>query len=62
MCLEGAGGKRVRADHARKYKTAEGKGENKFGCGGKTMGAAFARKVVEETHEAYARHGLALVR
>mmetsp|Transcript_49660 Transcript_49660/g.118262 ORF Transcript_49660/g.118262 Transcript_49660/m.118262 type:complete len:444 (-) Transcript_49660:186-1517(-) len=35
----------------RKYKTAEGKGENKFGCGGKTMGAAFARKCVDETHE-----------
>ena len=30
-----------------RYKTAEGKKENKFGCGGKPQGAAFARKVVD---------------
>jgi len=35
----------------RMYKTAEGKGENRFGCGGKPMGAAFATKIVEETHQ-----------
>merc|ERR1719356_1673939 len=39
----------------RMYKTAEGKGENRFGCGGKPMGAAFAVKIVEETHEAWRR-------
>jgi len=37
----------------RMYKTAEGKGENKFGCGGKPQGAAFATRIVEETHEAW---------
>ncbi|CAE8590936.1 unnamed protein product, partial [Polarella glacialis] len=35
----------------RMYKTSEGKGENKFGCGSKPQGAAFAKRVVEETHE-----------
>jgi len=35
------------------YKTAEGKGQNKFGCGGKPQGAAFATRVVEETHESW---------
>mmetsp|Transcript_56301 Transcript_56301/g.91114 ORF Transcript_56301/g.91114 Transcript_56301/m.91114 type:complete len:463 (+) Transcript_56301:76-1464(+) len=35
----------------RMYKTTEGKGENKFGCGSKPQGAAFAKRVVEETHE-----------
>ena len=34
----------------RLYKTAEGKGENEFGLGGKAMDAAYAVKVVEETH------------
>ena len=29
-----------------RYKTAEGKKENKFGFGGKPQGAAFARKIV----------------
>jgi len=37
----------------RYYKTAEGKDENKFGCGGKPQGAAFATRIVEETHEAW---------
>jgi inorganic pyrophosphatase len=37
----------------RMYKTAEGKGENKFGCGGNPMGAAFAKKIVEECHESW---------
>ncbi|CAE7556462.1 PPA6 [Symbiodinium pilosum] len=40
-------------DWLRMYKTAEGKKENKFGCGGKPQGAAFARKVVDECHEAW---------
>uniref|UniRef100_A0A7S4T4F9 inorganic diphosphatase n=1 Tax=Alexandrium monilatum TaxID=311494 RepID=A0A7S4T4F9_9DINO len=35
------------------YKTAEGKGENKFGFGGKPQSAAFATKIVEETHQAW---------
>jgi len=39
----------------RMYKTAEGKGENRFGCGEKPMGAAFATHIVEETHEAWRR-------
>ena len=30
-----------------RYKTAEGKKENKFGFGGKPQGAAFARKIVD---------------
>ncbi|CAJ1399661.1 unnamed protein product [Effrenium voratum] len=37
-------------DWLRLYKTADGKKENKFGCGGKPQGAAFARRVVDETH------------
>lgn len=37
----------------RMYKTAEGKGENKFGFGGKPQNASFALKIVEETHEAW---------
>ena len=32
---------------ALRYKTAEGKKENKFGFGGKPQGAAFARKIVD---------------
>lgn len=36
----------------RMYKTAEGKGENRFGFGGKPQGAAVATRIVEETHEA----------
>jgi len=39
----------------RMYKTAEGKGENRFGCGDKPMGAAFAARIVDETHEAWRR-------
>lgn len=39
----------------RMYKTAEGKGENKFGFGGKPQGAAFATHIVNETHEAWRR-------
>lgn len=39
----------------RMYKTAEGKGENKFGFGGKPQGAAAATRIVEETHEAWRR-------
>merc|ERR1719331_3290342 len=39
----------------RMYKTSEGKGENRFGCGDKPQGAAFATRVVEETH-AHWRH------
>jgi inorganic pyrophosphatase len=35
------------------YKTAEGKGQNKFGCGDKPQGAAFATRIVEETHESW---------
>jgi len=34
----------------RMYKTADGKKENRFGCGGHPQGAAFATKVVEECH------------
>ena len=30
-----------------RYKTAEGKKENKFGFGGKPQGAAFARQIVD---------------
>jgi len=37
----------------RMYKTAEGKGENKFGFGGKPQSAAFATQLVEETHAAW---------
>jgi len=37
----------------RMYKTAEGKGENRFGFGGKPQGAATATRIVEETHEAW---------
>lgn len=37
----------------RMYKTAEGKGENKFGFSGKPQNAAFATKIVEETHGAW---------
>lgn len=40
-------------DWLRMYKTAEGKKENKFGFGGKPQGAAFARKIVDETHESW---------
>ncbi|OLP89691.1 Soluble inorganic pyrophosphatase 1, chloroplastic [Symbiodinium microadriaticum] len=40
-------------DWLRMYKTAEGKKENKFGCGGKPQGAAFARQVVDECHGAW---------
>ena len=39
----------------RMYKTAEGKGENKFGFQGKPQGAATAVRIVEETHEAWRR-------
>lgn len=35
----------------RVYKTAEGKGPNKFGLEEKAMGAAFAMAVADETHE-----------
>ena len=35
------------------YKTAEGKPENKFGLGEKAMDAAYARSVVDQTHEAW---------
>lgn len=35
------------------YKTAEGKGENEYAYGGEAKGAAFALKVVEETHESW---------
>ena len=34
-----------------RYKTAEGKKENKFGFGGKPQGAAFARKIVDTGHK-----------
>lgn len=37
----------------RMYKTAEGKGENRFGYGGKPQGKAVATRVVEECHEAW---------
>jgi len=37
----------------RMYKTAEGKSENRFGCNGKPQGAAFATRIVEETHAAW---------
>jgi len=39
----------------RMYKTAEGKGENRFGFGGRPQGAAVATRIVEETHEAWRR-------
>jgi len=39
----------------RMYKTAEGKGENRFGFGGKPQGAAIATRIVEETHDAWRR-------
>jgi len=39
----------------RMYKTAEGKGENRFGFGGKPQGTAVATRIVEETHEAWRR-------
>eukprot|EP00928_Gymnodinium_smaydae_P006222 TRINITY_DN1217_c0_g1_i1.p1 TRINITY_DN1217_c0_g1~~TRINITY_DN1217_c0_g1_i1.p1 ORF type:complete len:825 (-),score=209.87 TRINITY_DN1217_c0_g1_i1:285-2759(-) len=35
------------------YKTAEGKGENRFGFGGKPQGSLFATRIVMETHEAW---------
>jgi inorganic pyrophosphatase len=35
------------------YKTAEGKAENKFGCGGKPQGHVFAERIVQETHDAW---------
>jgi inorganic pyrophosphatase len=37
----------------RMYKTADGKPENKFGCGGKPQGAKFATRVVQECHESW---------
>ena len=37
----------------RLYKTAEGKGENKFGLGEKAMGAEFALKVARHTHDTW---------
>lgn len=37
----------------RMYKTAEGKGENSYAYNGECKNAAFAIKVVEETHESY---------
>lgn len=40
-------------DWLRMYKTAEGKKENKFGFGGKPQGAAFARRIVDETHQSW---------
>lgn len=39
----------------RMYKTSEGKGENRFGCGGKPQSSAFATHIVQETHEAWRR-------
>lgn len=37
----------------RMYKTAEGKGENKFGLREQAMDAAFAMRVAEHTHETW---------
>lgn len=37
----------------RMYKTAEGKGENEYGYGGEAKNAAFAMKVIDETHESW---------
>lgn len=37
----------------RLYKTAEGKGENEYAYGGEAKGAAFALRVVEETHDSW---------
>ncbi len=35
------------------YKTAEGKGENEYGYGGEAKDAAFAMKIIEETHQSW---------
>jgi len=37
----------------RMYKTAEGKGENKFGLGERAMPRDYAQAAIEETHEAW---------
>lgn len=37
----------------RNYKTAEGKGKNKFGLDEKAMPRKYAEAVVEETHEVW---------
>ena len=37
----------------RMYKTAEGKGQNKFGLGERAMPRDYAQAVIQETHEAW---------
>ena len=37
----------------RTYKIPDGKPENKFGLKGKCMDAAYAMKVIDETHHAW---------
>eukprot|EP00448_Togula_jolla_P009511 CAMPEP_0170615572 /NCGR_PEP_ID=MMETSP0224-20130122/25411_1 /TAXON_ID=285029 /ORGANISM="Togula jolla, Strain CCCM 725" /LENGTH=651 /DNA_ID=CAMNT_0010941317 /DNA_START=1 /DNA_END=1956 /DNA_ORIENTATION=+ len=39
----------------RKYKTAEGKGLNRFGLDEKIMGKEYAKRVCDETHEAWTK-------
>jgi inorganic pyrophosphatase len=40
-------------DWFRLYKTAEGKGENKYGYGGQYLDREMAVKVIKECHEAW---------